>query len=152
MLLVLLLAVAVMLVLYFYHGGGEKSYVQQQVSARKHAEREVTAFDLSNVGKSMIVHAAGNDGKFPDTPEELSVEASLPRDFVYLPSKPSDDALTVYIPGQKDSMPGSNVLLYQSKPSPNGTIMVLCLDGRVLNLPPEQAQAAVDATTSQLAR
>jgi len=149
LLLVPLLAVAIGLVIYFVGFGGRKSYVETVGGSKKHAERTLEGVKLAGVYRVLQQYAADN-GKFPPTPQELIRAASLPPGYVFDPTRPSDDHLWIYLGGQNESMPPSNVLIYEAKPRRDGTRRVLRLGGQVEALPYEQVQAAIEQTKKYL--
>jgi len=151
LLLVLLLAVAIGLIVYFARTGKDgKSYVEQTIETKKRAKRVVTAVDLSSIYKSMLVVASMNDGKFPQTPEELVRQADIPSGYVWIPSRPFEDHLMTYVGGQDQTMPQSNILMYQSVVGDDGRSLVLYLDGRIERLTPQQVRAGLDRTQEYL--
>jgi len=150
MLLILLLAVAIGLALYFLRADKSGSYARQTIKSKDRAEIVTGAADLVSVYKSMQIYASMNDGKFPESPEELIRAASLPRGLVFTPSRPFDDHQYIYLGGQDESMPASNILLYQANMTPGGKCQVLRLNGQVEMLTYEQVRAAIDRTTAHL--
>jgi hypothetical protein len=144
--LVLVLAVAIILLLYFFRSKGRPSYIETTLGAKERAEEQISKMDLVSIHKSLLIYALANDGKFPDTPEELTIEAGLPRYYIFLPSRPAEDHVAVYIAGQNESMPGSNILIYQAQMPPDGTCLVLRLNGDIEALTAEEIADAVHET------
>lgn len=150
-LLLVLLAVGIITLLYFGKWGS-KSYVETTLDAREHASEVTAGVNLSSVYRSLQIYALGHDGKYPETPEELMIEANLPKGYVQLPSKPDQESLTVYIGGQGESMPASNILIYESVLDGDGMCTVLRVDGTVERFSAEQVQVAVAETRGYIAK
>ena len=149
-LLVVLVAVVIIAILYFGKWGKSKTYIETTIGAKNRAEDVTGSVNLSAVYKSLQIYALGNEGKFPETPEELSIEANLPRGYVWLPSKPAQESLTVYVAAQDQSMPATNILMYESVLGSDGMCMVLRLGGAVEKLTLEQVRAAVAETRKHI--
>lgn len=151
MLLVLLLTIAIALILYFgKFGGGGQSYVQKNLSAKERAKHLAIDANLSSIHRSLQVYAAGNEGKFPATPEILAREANLPQGFILLPSRPDQEHFAIYVSGQSQSMPASNILIYQAEVGNDGSCQVLRLGGQIERLSPDQVREALDQTQRSL--
>ena len=148
LLLAVLLAVAIILVLYFARG--EKSYVRTVKKSKDRAAETVSHVNLASVYRTLKVYAAANDGKFPNTPEQLVRVAGLPEGYLFDPARPSRPHVCIYVAGQNENMPGSNVLIYEAKMRPDGKCQVLRLGGRLELLSYAQTMAAVDKTKEHL--
>ena len=152
-LLIVLLAVAIILVIYFARGGpSSPSYVETTLKAKERAKEVVSATDLASVYRTLRVYSAGHDGKFPDTPEEVIIETGLPSDYLYKPSQPQAEHTAVYVAGQDEAMPATNILIYQDSLGKDGTCLVLRLGGQAEYLTAEQARAAMEDTARSLAK
>ena len=136
LLLVPLLAVAIIFVIYFAKmGPSDKSYVETMVTAKKQAADVVQRVNLASVYRALKQYAAVNEGKFPASADELTREAGLPQNYL--------DSY-IYIAGQDETMPGSNVLIYEQKLRPSGKCEVLRLNGQIEMLSLEDVRQAVD--------
>jgi len=150
-LLMVLVVVAIIAVLYFARtGGSKKSYVKTVRDSRDYAEAVVSKVDLVSIYKSMQVYAAENDGKYPPTPEELGRAAALPENYLFYPTQPFEPHLYIYLPGQDQSMPKSNVLIYEATLRPDGKCLVLRLGGQVELLLYAAVQDAIAQTQDHL--
>ena len=138
-----LLAVAIIVVLYF--AGGPKSYVKTAVKSKDIAAEAVKQVNLAGIHRALRQYAAVNDGEFPASTDELIRETGLPRKLFG-----PDGSGLLYIPAQNEKMPGSNVLLYETKPDAEGKCRLLRLDGRVEMLLPQDVRAETDRTQKAL--
>ena len=150
MLLVLLVTISIVLVLYF--AGGSQSYVGTVIRSKKTAKTVIETVNLTAVHRFLQQYAIASDGKFPASADKLAREAGLPRDYLLSPKRPKDPHLYVYIAGQNEMMPKSNVLIYQAAPAPDGKCKTLLLGGQVEMLSQAQLQAAIERTRKSLRR
>jgi len=112
--------------------------------AQEKASDVACALQLSNIYQSIQADTIANDGQFP-----ASLSAYYTPRELHCPSK--DGPAYVYVPGQDQSMPASNVLIYETEPVHEGKCSVLRLNGRVELLSPAQLQAALEATRQSMA-
>lgn len=149
--LVVLLAVAIILILYFGRfGKSSESYVEKTISAKGRTERKISGINMAGVYQAMRIFSAGHDGKFPKTPQQLARDCDLPQGYIYRPDQPKEQHFVVYVPGQDESMPASNILIYQDSTDKDGTGLVLRLNGKVERLTANQLQDALAQTSRQI--
>ena len=143
-LLALLAVIAIILIVYFARSGGEKSYVETTIEAKKQAETVTQRINLIGIHRAIQQYAAVNDGRYPTSVEELSEAVSLP--WEYLHAAEGEKALLTYIPGQGESSPPTNVLLYESTPGADGKHQVLLAGGRVALMTADELRGALNNT------
>lgn len=123
-------------------GGG---YLATVLRSRKTAETEMDKIHIKTLWTTLNFHAIEHEGKFPPTLKDLASSA--------LRKAPGDDGQPyMYIPGQTDNMPRTNVLAYEETPVHNGKALVLRLGGAVELLAPEQLEQAVEETKKRLVK
>lgn len=98
------------------------------------------------IGQNLQMYAISN-GSFPATQQELMEWSGNPRLF-RCPDPNGGDY--VYIPGLRQDMPATNVLLYEPNPVHSGRCNALFLGGQIELLSPEQLQQAIAATRAQI--
>lgn len=116
-----------------------EEYGQALHGAQERGGEVACALQLTNIYRSLQIAAMSADGRFPASLVELYSPGQL-----RCPSR--DGPPYVYVPGQDQSMPGGNVLIYEDAPAHDGKCSVLRLNGRVELLTPEEVKAAVDKT------
>ncbi len=146
-LLGLLIVIAIISILMFGRLGKDgKSYVEKTVGSKKQAEIVVAAANLTAIHRSLQAYAIGYDGKYPATAKDFAYAISLPNNYLKRPDKPGRPYVMVYVPGQDERSPRSNILLYQEQPQPDGTHQVLLLSGQTGLLSTDDLTAALEAT------
>jgi len=98
------------------------------------------------IGQNLQMYAISN-GSFPDSQQELMDWSGNSRLF-RCPDPNGGDY--VYIPGLRQDMPASNVLLYEPNAVHSGRCNALFLGGQIELLTPEQLQQAIAATRAQI--
>ncbi len=130
LLVVLLIVIVIGLVLYFLRPeDSQKGYVETVVESKESAAEVVDLVNLTSIHRALQQYAIVNDGKFPESTDQLVREISLQRKLF---ERSANQPFLVYIPGQDESMPKSNVLIFQVNPS--GISSVLLLGGSVEKL------------------
>lgn len=122
---------------------GEK-YGRGLQSAAQRGSEVSCAVQLAVIHRSLQVAAASADGRFPRSLTELYSPSEL-----HCPS--TAEAAYIYVPGQDQSMPADNVLVYESKPVHKGRCSVLRLGGKVELLTTQELAAEVDKTRAVIA-
>ncbi len=124
-------------------GSGEK-YGRALHGAAERGSEVSCAVQLAVIHKSLQIAAASADGKFPRALTELYSPGEL-----RCPS--AAEATYVYVPGQDQSMPADNVLVYESKPVHKGRCSVLRLGGKVELLTTQELAVELDKTRTLIA-
>ena len=87
-------------------------------------------------------------GSYPPDLQELVGNGMLPASALRAPD--SAKQAYAYIPGQKQSMSGDNILVYEEKPIHRDTCNVLRLGGRIEQLTVEQLNQALEQTRQRI--
>ncbi len=148
LILVPLMGVAVIFALYFFKPGGGTSYTETVISAKDKAKITVQQVNLHSISKSLTVYGMRNAGRMPASTDELSSKCGVPRDK-FADASPTGEGL-IYIPGQSQRSPASNILLYPSAPDSKGLYPVLYLGGKIESLSEQQLNEAVDKTSQSM--
>ncbi len=143
-LLIVIAIIAFLMVGKFGKGG--KSYVERTIDTKKQAQSVVAAANLASIYRSLQTYAMGYDGKYPASAKEFAYAISLPNRYLKRPDKPDMPYVMVYVPGQDENSPRSNVLLYEEEPQPDGTHQVLLASGKTGVLSTDELNAALEAT------
>ena len=142
-LLGLLIVIAIMLFLYYGHGPGSKGYVKTVVESKKVAARAVSQVELRDMFQSLQTYAITNEGAFPRSVEELIETTQMPQEWF---AASADQEGLVYLPGQNERMPATNVLIYENNSNAPTGCLVLRLSGQVDRLPPQAVLQEVQQT------
>jgi hypothetical protein len=102
--------------------------------------------NLRTIAQNIQMYALSNDS-FPPSLETL-IEFSGTTQLFQCPDP--EGGKYVYIPGQNNNMPSTNILLYEPKPVHDGCCNVLRLNRQIELLRPEEAQQAVKQTLGGL--
>jgi len=129
-----------------YLGVGGQQYAHSLIQAKDEAADVACEMNLDSIYKSLKTAAAAKEGKFPASLEELGYASSQ----LKCPAKNGGEFL--YIPGQTESSPPKNVLMYEIVPVHEGKCNVLRVDGSISTLTPEQVNIAVATTRRSLAK
>jgi hypothetical protein len=121
-----------------------EQYGRALQSAQKRGAGVSCAVQLATIHKSLQIAAAANDGKFPRALTELYSAREL-----HCPA--NEDVPYLYVPGQDQTMPGDNVLVYEPRATHDGRCAVLHLNGKVEMLPMQELTAELDKTRAAIA-
>ncbi len=102
------------------------------------------ALQLDSIYKSIRIATTANDGRLPDRLEEL-----YPPGELHCPVR--GGPAYKYVPGQTQSMPPDNVLVYEAEPFHKGKCSVLRLNGVIELLTPAELAAALAKTRQAIA-
>ena len=140
-----LIALAVLWVIKNLGQAGQQ-YTDTMVKTKYTAITVKCQMNLRAIGQNIQMYAISN-GSFPPSLEEL-VQWSGSTQLFQCPDP--EGGKYVYIPGQNNSMPPTNILLYESRPVHDGRCNVLRLGRQIELLSPEQVQQAVAQTLAGL--
>ena len=118
-------------------------YIETTVRAKQFIKQQKCKARLARLHRALKRYAATND-TFPPSLQEL-VDSGFASQ-AQLRCAGRARGKYAYIAGQNESMDGGNVLVYEPQRSHNGQCHVLRLNGTVQLLPPEDMEAAVEAT------
>jgi hypothetical protein len=121
-----------------------EQYGRALQSAQKRGTGVSCAVQLAVIHKSLQIAAESADGKFPRALTELYSAREL-----HCPA--NEEVPYVYVPGQDQSMPGDNVLVYEPRATHDGRCSVLRLNGKVEMLPTQDLAAELDKTRAVIA-
>ncbi|MGA2265337.1 MAG: hypothetical protein ABSH10_02780 [Phycisphaerae bacterium] len=121
-----------------------EQYGQALIHARQTSYDTGCKLQMTNINTTLRTAAESANGKFPPSMTEFY---SINEFHCPDPNGPAYQ----YIPGQDESMPAGNVLVYEATAAHEGKCTVLRLSGRVEFLTPEQVQAAVEQTRRVIA-
>lgn len=127
-LLGLLVVIAIISILLFGRLGGKKSYVGSMKDANDLAEVHVSRMDLVNLYKDLQMMFMTGDGSLPSEAEVMSnssIAATLSERAA------ASGGRFVYVEGQNDRMPKSNILVYVMGAEGDTEVLVLRLGGTV---------------------
>jgi hypothetical protein len=121
-----------------------EQYGRALQSAQKRGAGVSCAVQLVTIHKSLQIAAAAAEGQFPRALTELYSARDL-----HCPA--NEDVPYVYVPGQNESMPGDNVLVYEPRATHDGRCAVLRLNGKVDMLLTQDLAAELDKTRAVIA-
>jgi hypothetical protein len=121
-----------------------EQYGRALQSAQKRGIGVSCAVQLVVIHKSLLMAAEGNGGKLPRALTELYSARDL-----HCPG--NEEVPFVYVPGQNESMPGDNVLVYEPRATHDGRCAVLRLNGKVDMLPTQDLATELDKTRAVIA-
>jgi len=133
-------------------GDGEESpgYLKSMVIAKELAEERVCQVNLRDIGSALRMYAVTEEQFPPGLVRRDGWEGlSLPAEKLRCPS--GSGRQYVYIPDQDPTMPGDNVLLYETEAVHRGRCHVLRLSGEIEKLTPAELDAAVAETKRRIA-
>jgi hypothetical protein len=140
-----LIALGVLWVIKNVGEAGEQ-YTRGMIGAQNKAVSVKCQTNLRTIGQNLQIYAISNDS-FPPSLESL-IEFSGSTQLFQCPDP--NGSKYVYIPGQNNSMPPANILVYEPKPVHNGRSNVLRLNMQIEPLSPEELQRAVEQTFATL--
>jgi len=127
-------------------GEAGQQYTEGMIKTQNKAINIKCQMNMRAIGQNIQIYATSNDS-FPPSLEAL-IEFSGSTQLFQCPDP--EGGKYVYIPGQNNSMPPTNILIYEPKPVHDGRCNVLRLNGQIELLNPEQVQQAVAQTLAGL--
>jgi len=124
-------------------------YLKLAVSARTRAQMVLCASTLRSIGNAMLLYQGANAGKMPASLEDLVKDGLIAEEMLNSPV-PGGGPFA-YIAGQKLSMNGDNILVYDPKVIYVNQCVALKLNGAVVALSPADLDKAVAETHERLA-
>lgn len=125
-----------------------QGYVEGLVAAKGSAEAVVCKSQLQALGSILRAYAVEHGGNFPPALDSLKETGLVGAEMFRCPIRPHRPF--VYIPGQKDSSPPANVLVYEDAGAHDGMANFVRVDGSPDALPADQVQAAAGRTRAEL--
>jgi hypothetical protein len=123
-------------------GKATQQYSQAMINTSNKASVLKCQMNMRSIFQSLEVYAMENEA-FPSSQQELVDFCGGSQLFhCNEPNAP----MYVYIPGQRNDMPTTNVLVYEPVPVHDGRCSVLFLNGQMDLLTPEELKQAVEAT------
>ena len=129
-------------------GDEEERKASYLVSAKDYAEAKACLAQLKSVGSALTMFASTHDGKFPASLDELIESGQISGELIRCPHRKG--GRYVYVAGQDQNMPPENVLVYEAEAVHRGDCNLLRLGGTPEAVTPEQLQADLAETLSQL--
>ena len=127
-------------------GQAGQQYTEGMIKTQNKAVTVKCQLNMRTIAQNIQIYALSNDS-FPTSLETL-IEFSGSTQLFQCPDPKGGKY--VYIPGQNNSMPPTNILLYETKPVHDGYCNVLRLNRQIEMLTPEQVQQAVAQTLAGL--
>jgi hypothetical protein len=127
-------------------GQAGQEYTEGMIRTQNKAITVTCQTNLRAIGQNIQIYAISNDS-FPPSLEAL-IEFSGTTQLFQCPDP--EGGKYVYIPGQNNNMPPTNILVYEPKPVHDGRCNVLRLNGQIELLSPEEVQQAVEQTLASL--
>ena len=125
-------------------GEAGQQYTEGMIKTQNKTIDVKCQLNMRTIAQNIQIYAMSND-TFPPSLEAL-IEFSGSTQLFQCP----DGGKYVYIPGQNNNMPPTNILLYEPKPVHDGRCNVLRLNRQIESLTPEQVQQAVAQTVAGL--
>ncbi len=123
-------------------GQAGHEYSQAMINTSSKASVIKCQTNLRTIWQNIQIYATTN-GDLPASQQEL-INFSGTTQLFHCDEPNAPDY--IYIPGQSDDMPTTNVLLYEPLPVHNRQSSVLYLSGQIELLSPEELREAVEAT------
>jgi archaellum component FlaF (FlaF/FlaG flagellin family) len=127
-------------------GEAGQQYTEGMINTQNKAVTVKCQLNMRAIAQNIQIYALSNDS-FPPSLEAL-IEFSGSTQLFQCPDP--NGSKYVYIPGQNNNMPPTNILLYETKPVHNGCCNVLRLNRQIELLSPEELQQAVEQTLASL--
>jgi hypothetical protein len=127
-------------------GEAGQQYTEGMVNTQNKAINVSCQMNLRSIGQNIQMYAISNDS-FPPSMEALISWSGSTQLFQCPDPK---GGKYVYIPGQNNNMPPTNILVYEPNPVHNGRCNVLRLNMQIESLSPEQLQQAIEQTMASL--
>jgi len=129
-------------------GEAGQQYTDSMIKTQNKAVTVKCQMNLRTIAQNMQIYALSNN-RYPPSLEAL-IEFSGSTQLFQCPDP--EGGKYVYIPDQNNSMPPTNILLYEPKPVHDGRCNVLRLNGQIELLSPEQVQQAVAQTKAVIGK
>ena len=127
-------------------GQAGQQYTDGMIKTQNKAVTVKCQLNLRTIGQNIQIYALSNDS-FPPSLESL-IEFSGSTQLFQCPDP--EGGKYIYIPGQNNNMPPTNILLYETKPVHDGCCNVLRLDRQIELLSPEEVRQAVAQTIASI--
>jgi len=127
-------------------GQASQQYTDGMIKTQNKAVNVKCQMNLRTIAQNIQIYALSNDS-FPPSLQAL-IEFCGSTQLFQCPDP--DGGKYVYIPGQNNNMPPSNILLFETKPVHDGRCNVLRLSRQIELLSPEELKQAVAQTRSSL--
>jgi len=127
-------------------GDAGQQYTEAMVNTQNKAINVSCQMNMRSIGQNIQMYAISNDS-FPPSLESL-ISWSGSTQLFQCPEP--EGGKYVYIPGQNNNMPPSNILVYEPKPVHNGHCNALRLNMQIESLRPEELQQAIEQTMASL--
>ena len=127
-------------------GEAGQQYTDGMIKTQNKAVTVKCQLNLRTIAQNIQIYAMSNES-FPPSLEAL-IEFCGSTQLFQCPDP--EGGKYVYIPGQNNSMPPTNILLYETKPVHDGRCYVLRLNRQIELLSPEQLTEAVAQTQAGL--
>jgi hypothetical protein len=127
-------------------GQASQQYTDGMIKTQNKAVTVKCQMNLRTIAQNIQIYALSNDS-FPPSLEAL-IEFCGSTQLFQCPDP--DGGKYVYIPGQNNNMPASNILLYETKPVHDGRCNVLRLSRQIELLSPEELKQAVAQTIASI--
>ena len=129
-------------------GEAGQQYTDGMIKTQNKAIDVKCQMNLRTIAQNIQIYVLSNDS-FPPSLEAL-IEFCGSTQLFQCPDP--EGGKYVYIPGQNNNMPPTNILLYEPKPVHNGHCCVLRLNRQIELLSPEELQQAVAQTLAGLGK
>jgi hypothetical protein len=127
-------------------GQAGQQYTEGMVNTQNKAINVSCQMNLRSIGQNIQMYAISNES-FPPSLEAL-ISWSGSTQLFQCPDP--EGGKYVYIPGQNNNMPPTNILIYEPNPVHNGRCNVLRLNLQIESLSPEQLQQAIEQTMASI--
>jgi hypothetical protein len=127
-------------------GQAGQQYTEGMIKTQNKALTVTCQMNLRTIAQNLQIYAMSNDS-FPPSLQAL-IEFSGSTQLFQCPDP--EGGKYIYIPGQNNNMPPTNVLLYEPNPVHDGRCNVLRLGRQIELLSPEEVQQAVAQTLAGL--
>ncbi len=142
-----LLAFSILWIIKQFGQAGQQ-YSEVLIDTSHKASALKCQMNMRSIYQTLQVYAMENE-KFPSSQQELVSYCGDSRLFrCNEPNAP----MYVYIPGQRNDMPPTNVLVYEPEPVHEGKSVVLFLNGQMAMLTPDELRQAIAVTAGALRR
>ena len=127
-------------------GQAGQQYTEGMIKTQNKAITVSCQMNLRAIGQNIQIYAMSNDS-FPPSLQAL-IEFCGSTQLFQCPDP--EGGKYIYIPGQNNSMPPTNILVYEPNPVHDGRCNVLRLNSQIELLSPEEVQQAVAQTLAGL--
>ena len=127
-------------------GQAGQQYTDSMIKTQNKAVTVKCQLNLRTIAQNLQIYAMSNDSLPPSL--EALIEFCGSTQLFQCPDP--EGGKYVYIPGQNNSMPPMNILLYETRPVHDGRCNVLRLSRQIESLSPEELKQAVTQTLAGL--